>query len=81
MQNVNQYMADELAALGLRADELGEESVAAVTSLTPALDAAIAPLANNPEALRVVAVALRSYARVAEVYAAAVDAQPSRVVR
>ncbi|HTF49488.1 MAG TPA: hypothetical protein VK735_18755 [Pseudonocardia sp.] len=67
MQNVNDLMAEELTALGLAVDQLDATSQAAVSAIAPVLDAAIAPLADNPEALRVVAAALRSYARVAEV--------------
>lgn len=74
MQNVNEIMSEELAAGGLDVDRLDEVSHYAIQSITPVLDNAITAIGEKPEALRVAAAALRSYARVAEQYAAALDA-------
>lgn len=75
MQNVNEIMAEELSATGLDPDQLDDVSHYAIQGLAPALDHAITALDGKPQAMRVAAAALRSYARVCEQYAAAIEAE------
>jgi hypothetical protein len=72
---VTDLFTEEIAAFDLRADDLSDTSQAVIAALAPVLDQAIAPLEKDTEALRVTAAALRSYARIAEMYASARDAE------
>lgn len=74
MQNVNEIFADEMAAAGLDLGVLDEISGTFIQALFPVIDRVMTRLDRDPEALRVLAAGLRSYARVAEQYAAALDA-------
>lgn len=72
---VQDVMHEELDAQGLDPDRLDPASHALIQSITPALDHVISSLDGKPEALRVAAAALRSYARVTEQYVAALESR------
>lgn len=75
MLTVTETMIEECANAGLDTDNLGAKAAAVLNALTPALDNAMISVGDDPQALRVFAAALRSYARVSDQYAAGLDAQ------
>jgi hypothetical protein len=71
MKNVNEIMAERAAAAGIDLNNAPDEAKATVPLIAQALDAILPTLEELPESLEIVAMALRSYADVADEYAAA----------
>lgn len=74
MDDVTVLAIEELEASGIDPATLDERTSLVVTALGHSLDALFPQLEDNSAGLRGVAAVLRAYARLGEMYAAALDA-------
>lgn len=74
LPTVQELFDEEIRATGLDPDHLDKHTYDTVQAMTPVLDGVLASLEGKPEALRVAAAVLRSYARMTDQYVAALDA-------
>lgn len=75
MDDVTTLAIEELEASGIDPASLDERTSLVVTALGHSLDTLFPQLEEHPAGLRGVAAVLRAYARLGEMYAAALDAE------
>jgi hypothetical protein len=77
MENVNEIMAERATAAGIDLNNVPEGAEVVVPLIAQLLDDTLPALAGHPADLRIVGLALRSYADVVDDYAAALAARPA----